>query len=770
MPSRIILVPTLALFAAGLAAEDAVKPAAPSQVPAATPSESSGVVIISSTRLDEAAVLQPYAITQVGRGDIDEATPRLGVDALHFTPGVFVQHTAGNQASPYIRGLTGEQSLLMLDGVRLNHAGNRPGPNQYSSMIPGYSLGRMDVVLGSASTVMGSDGLTGAADFRLAEAGRGVTTVASPWVGTRLASAEQSIGGEAGIDGRVGDISYSVEGGYAWFGDLIGGNRSGERIAQTTRPNPLPAVGAVQGNAQGDDDEIPNSHFGTWGSAARLAYLGLRDQRFEASAGFMRMFNAPRADGYYENAAMSTPAVGGGGNQIRRIDRLYDPQDFTYVHGRHVVKNAGIFERVQTTLYWHRHREDQFRDRYTSNALTTTQREEWRDRIDTYGIDLQFTNRIAQVHEVTWGATAYTERTANNYFNSTGVAAAAAGGTTLPDGSSYDGLGVFAQDLWTISDRWDLLIGGRWSRYSWNYTATDERSGYSFIDGNTAVATNGLARDFSDSIDAFTGSLRLGFHPTQVSTIFAGVGQGFRAPNLTNLAGNDLRGSSTVVVANPDLKPERSVTVDLGAKVEQGRDQASIGVFYTVIDDLIQPVYTSAALGMQGNAEQAVLTGGEVAFDWGLPIDGWLPTGHRLALFNAVSYVSGEADQLQTDGSTRTVHLSRANRLFGIGGLRYEAGPNWWGLVQVRWSDVYDETNAGDAGDTRHLTAPSGTGIPGAMPGYAVVDVKIGWRSDNQRYRVQAGVENASNATYRDVGSGTDGAGINAVLAASARF
>ena len=99
--------------------------------------------------------------------------------------------------------------------------------------------------------------------------------------------------------------------------------------------------------------------------------------------------------------------------------------------------------------------------------------------------------------------------------------------------------------------------------------------------------------------------------------------------------------------------------------------------------------------------------------------------GHRLALFQATSYVSGEADQQQAAGGTQSVHLSHANRLFDIGDLRYEFGPA--GGAWCRWSDRYDEVGPGDAGDTRHLTAPSSI-------------------------------------------SGTEGAGINAVLAAVARF
>jgi hemoglobin/transferrin/lactoferrin receptor protein len=758
---RTFLVPSLACFSVLVPAAEQATPST-TQPLAASPATATEIISVDATRLESSPVQQPYGFHRTNRTDMDERPARLGIDAIDFTPGVFVQHTASNQASPYVRGLTGEQSLLMLDGVRLNHAANRPGPNQYSAFIPGSSLSSIDVILGSTATVMGSDGHTGAVDMRLAGAGRGVDKIASPWVGTRLGSADMSVLAEGGVDGRVGDFLYSVEGGYGYFDDLTGGKDSGTRIAdENFRANVVPGI------SQGSDNEIPNSHFATASTAARVAYVGLEDQRFELSGGFMRHMDAPRPDGYYENSAVSTPLLAGSAGQPRRISRYYDPQDFSYVHGRHIIKNVGVFNRIQSTLWWHNVREDQYRERFNSGALTQIQRDEWKDKVSTVGADIQFTNIVAVTHELTYGGTWYTDRTSNSFMrNDNGTITTPAGQSTVPNDSRYDGLGVFAQDLWRFAERWDLLVGLRYSRYAWDYTATDDRSGYSFIDGNIAVTTPGASQEFSDSADAITGNARLGFHPVEQSTIFIGGGQGFRAPNLTNLAGNDLRASVTTVQASPDLKPEKSWTVDTGAKWQDGRDSASIGVFYTQIDDLIQPVYTTPTTAVQGNAEKAWLSGGEIAFDWTVPLGSLLPVGHRLAIIN----VSGEADQLQPNGSTLEVNLSRSNRLFGMAGLRYDLGSAWWSMLRVRWSDVYDEIGPGDAADTRYTTAPSANGIPGSVPGYAVLDLHVGWVDPTKKYRAQIGLENLTDKTYREPGSGIDGAGLSGVLSLGARF
>ncbi|MCA9583567.1 MAG: Plug domain-containing protein, partial [Myxococcales bacterium] len=61
------------------------------------------------------------ARTRVSRRDMDERIPKSAPDALKYEPGVSVQQTSHGQASPFVRGLTGQQVLLLFDGVRINN-------------------------------------------------------------------------------------------------------------------------------------------------------------------------------------------------------------------------------------------------------------------------------------------------------------------------------------------------------------------------------------------------------------------------------------------------------------------------------------------------------------------------------------------------------------------------------------------------------------------------------------------------------------------------
>ncbi len=762
------VVPTLALTLCRLSAEDVPSAVlAPSVVPAATevpaPSEAPKAALpstlaVSATRLSSAPENQPYAFYRHQRTELDQATGRTAVDALNNTPGVFVQKTAGNQSSPYIRGLTGEQTLLLLDGVRLNNAMFRPGANQYSALIPDSSIGAMDVILGSSSTVSGSDGLTGAIDFRLAEAGRGLDQAISPWVTARGGSADgYRVAG--GFDGRVGDFLYSLDGGFADYHDLEGGKNAG---------------GHLFGTAAGQD-EIPNSSFSEYHFGGRVAYVGLQNNRFELSAGQTEQWDAPRPDGYFENSAAAT-----------RFSRYYDPQTFTYAHARHVYGGAGSLPRVQTTLYYHQQAEEQTRE---DNNAGRYRRREYQDQIDTLGVDLQLTSMVYR-HELTYGGTLYQDRTTTDYqrYQSPAAnlnpanavqdqsAASNPGQTTVPDDATYNGVGVFLQDFWRITDQWDLLVGLRYSRYDWNFDVTADRAGYATI-GPAAI---------DDSADAVTGSVRLGFTPTPPVYTFIGVSQGFRAPNLSNLSGIQDRGSSTSggtgpqVLGNPSLDAEKSVTYELGGRLTDGKDQLALTGFYTTIDDLIQAEYTdvngdgaitAADTARVVNSEQARLWGAEFSSDYGLPMSNVLPAHARLSLFQVTNWVNGKVDAYNPASlSVEEFNLSKANRLFGVLGTRLGLEQGWWGLMQMRWSAPYHDVAPGDATDTRHTTFGAVGEAPGAMPGYAVLDMKVGWIVPGGKYWVDLALENLLNATYREPGSGTDGSGLNAILSAGARF
>src|SRR5687767_3033023 len=119
---------------------------------------------------DEDGATAGRASSTVTRRQLEERLPRSAPDALRWEPGVSIQQTAHGQASPFVRGVTGQQVVLMFDGVRLNNGIYRQGPNQYFFTVDALTIDRIDLVRGSASTWFGSDAIGGAVIARPREA------------------------------------------------------------------------------------------------------------------------------------------------------------------------------------------------------------------------------------------------------------------------------------------------------------------------------------------------------------------------------------------------------------------------------------------------------------------------------------------------------------------------------------------------------------------------------------------------------------------------
>jgi outer membrane receptor for ferrienterochelin and colicin len=91
---------------------------------------------------------QERATSTVTRLEMDRRLPRSAPDALRYEPGVFVQQSAHGQGSAFIRGLTGQQTLMLFDGIRLNNSTYRQGPNQYFFTLDSRTIRSIEVQRG----------------------------------------------------------------------------------------------------------------------------------------------------------------------------------------------------------------------------------------------------------------------------------------------------------------------------------------------------------------------------------------------------------------------------------------------------------------------------------------------------------------------------------------------------------------------------------------------------------------------------------------------
>jgi len=122
-------------------------------------------VVVSASRQQISNLKTPYSVSVFQQKDIEKLASRATPDMLSNIPGVFIQKTNLGGGSAFVRGLTGNQTLLIIDGIRFNNSTFRYGPNQYLNNIDPSIISKVELLKGSGSVQYGSDALTGVVNF-----------------------------------------------------------------------------------------------------------------------------------------------------------------------------------------------------------------------------------------------------------------------------------------------------------------------------------------------------------------------------------------------------------------------------------------------------------------------------------------------------------------------------------------------------------------------------------------------------------------------------
>ena len=109
-------------------------------------------VVVSASRQQISALKTPYSVSVLQSKDIEKLASRATPDMLSNIPGVFIQKTNLGGGSAFVRGLTGNQTLLIIDGIRFNNSTFRYGPNQYLNTIDPSIISKVELLKGHSTS------------------------------------------------------------------------------------------------------------------------------------------------------------------------------------------------------------------------------------------------------------------------------------------------------------------------------------------------------------------------------------------------------------------------------------------------------------------------------------------------------------------------------------------------------------------------------------------------------------------------------------------
>jgi hemoglobin/transferrin/lactoferrin receptor protein len=693
-------------------------------------------VVVTPTRTEKTIFDAPYTAHAVKRDDfIGRRWVRTLPDALQETPGVMVQRTGYGQASPFIRGFTGFRTLALIDGIRLNNATFREGPNQYWSTIDQYSIERLDVVKGPSSVLYGSDAIGGTVNAitrkpRLlsldTEPSKTVKPADGKAIGLSLGGSGAELSGAGYYRYATAEDSHTtrgefnlalsprlgIAGGVTWrdFDDLRGGDLIGRQNES--------GYGEITGD------------FSVLWRPAENVEVTLGFQRFEQN-------NAPRWHSTIYSKSFDGTAV--GTDRRRDFDQLRE-LGYLRVEARDITD---WLSRATLTLSGHRQAEEQERIR------PDRRRDVDGFRDDQYGVLLNlesptaaglFSYGVEYYHDdvQSWG----TRWRANGTFQSIQPRGQVA------DDSAYDLLGIYVQDDIRIGEKLTLIPGARW---------TWARADTGIIDPDRTDATN--LTGSTQSYEAFTFSLRAKCDMTRQWNLFTGLSQGFRAPNLSDLTSFDIARSGERETPSPGLDPEHYLAFEIGTKVSTENLDFYSAFYRTWIDNQIVRFPTGRTIAGEPEVQRANLGGGcvqgvEAGAAWRFA-PGWTAFGN-------FAWAEGESDQFGPNGPG-VFPISRIQPLTGQLGLHWEsANGKWWAEALVTLARIQDRRSPGDVSDTQRIP-------PGGTRGYHVYTLRAGWRPC-ECLDLFIACENLTDEDYRIHGSGINEPGRNFVFGSKVAF
>ncbi len=738
-------------------------------------------VTVTAARAAKEPFETPNAITILNLKQLERSNAEHASNLLRDSVGVLAQETTVGQGSPMLRSLTGYQSSVHIDWVRLNNSTFRSGPNQYTATIAPEMLERAEVLLGSSSTLYGSGAMGGVVSFFtknvLIDASQ-ETLALHPRLLVRYATATQEKLGRLEVSGNQGPFGFIVGGGVRDYGDVTPGrgydlhykNRKYEIV------DDMPS--GVKRYAYEEVQAIPKDNIPDRWLIETEGPLGWRAFNADAKLGYQLSNTSNITVAYQMWRQPKTPRYDKIAPQ-EFAEFFFEPQNRDLVYANYIVDPvAANIDTFRVTASYHRQEEG--RNEVVRGATARRQRY---DTVNTIGLSAQTVSLMLPQQRLVGGAEFYFDTLQSQTVKTDG-------GTEdvdnekgrFIDGSQFWDASLYLQDeIVVVPDLVELTLGGR---------AT-------FYQTNADLSVRDPAFDEFNVFDtSFTGSAGVVVGLTEYLNFVSTFGTAFRAPSLNDTTAVEVTNEG-VTAPSPDLRPETSWTVEAGLKAQHDYFSGALTLFYSRVNDLVggkpvQEAYAGQAIpqlhqdliGEYPDIDVLVFDNIDEAQFQGVEFAGLVPIQPALSVFGNVALlrgevlkIAGEAPDPEKPWEART---RREPPLNGIVGIQWEPlHTQYWAMFFVRGaaeqrrlnrSDIRDPRIQGSTRDPAEVEFDSnGAAIGQGTPAWWTLNVRGGVKLYDATH-LTLSLDNLLNKRYRPHGSGINSPGFNVSLTLDNRF
>ena len=701
-------------------------------------------VVLSVSKFGQKKRDIPQQIVSVTSDDVLFRNPQTAADLLQSSGQVYVQKSQLGGGSPLIRGFSTNRLLIAVDGVRFNTAIFRGGNVQNIISIDPFAVARTEVILGPGSVVYGSDAVGGVMNFYTKKPvfsfKQGTTFSGNTTLRYATANKEKTGHFDFNIGAKKWAFLTSVT--YSDFDNLRMGSHGPDDYLRTQYVETLNGVDTVVQN-QNPKIQRPTA-YSQINTMQKVRYMPNNNWNFDLGLFYTTTTDYPRYDRLIRTS----------NDALRSAVWDYGPQQ--WFSGNLQIQNTPqtntFFDKSAFTLSFQHFTESRSDRDFGAPFLYKTQ-----EKVAAYTTAWDFEKKIKKA-KLNYGV-----EYIFNKVGSRGLKTDILTGTSqqdvsrYPDGSSWQSLAGYMSTQFALAENISFLGGLR----------------YSHIIVAAQFDTSLFALPFTEATintGALTGTAGVTWNPNQTLGWRLNFGTAFRAPNIDDIGKVFDSEPGSVVVPNPDLKPEYAYNGDLGVSLNfENKIKLDFAGFYTILEDALirrdfsldgesQIVYQGELSTIQAiqNASRAQVYGFEAGLEFAF--------SKAVKLSSQYNITKGFAQDQQ--GTKQA--LRHAAPAYGNTHIVYKKEKLTLDVFAVYNGQFDFEDLAPSQQNNAFLYAADQNGNPYAPKWYTLNF--SGQYKFSKAFQLTATLENITDQRYRPYSSGLSAPGRNLIIAATYTF